>query len=147
MRRIIVIRRDYLHYVRKFKRFEKRHTSLQAHCSPCLALPRPFDRSWSPDPKPYPILASMPKFYLIAIAIEYLCPIEFKQRWHIYRANKGTSSTALGNTWGDQRRRVGISLDSCQFWGSTAKSQVNLSPLLVPKIGADNRTSLRIGLY
>ena len=50
--KIIVIRRDYLHYVRKFKRFEKRQTSLQAHCSPCLALPRPFDRPWSPDPKP-----------------------------------------------------------------------------------------------
>ena len=38
MRRTIVIRRDYLHYVRKFKRFEKRHTSLQAHCSPCFRV-------------------------------------------------------------------------------------------------------------
>ena len=56
MRRTIVIRRDYLHYVRKFKRFEKIHTSLQVHCSPCLALPRPFDRPWSPDPKPEPYI-------------------------------------------------------------------------------------------
>lgn len=38
MRRTIVIRRDYLHYIRKFKRFEKRHTSLQAHCSPCFRV-------------------------------------------------------------------------------------------------------------
>ena len=79
------------------------------------------------------------------IAIESLYPIEFKQRWHIYRASRGTISTALGNTGGVQRRRVEISLNSGQFWGSTAKTHVNLAPLLVPKIGAGNRTSLRIG--
>ncbi|CAI2376405.1 unnamed protein product [Moneuplotes crassus] len=38
MHRTIVIRRDYLHYIRKFKRFEKRHKSLKAHCSPAFRV-------------------------------------------------------------------------------------------------------------
>lgn len=36
MMRTIVIRRDYLHYVRKYNRFEKRHKNISAHCSPCF---------------------------------------------------------------------------------------------------------------
>ena len=38
MRRTIVVRRDYLHYIKKYNRFEKRHKNLAAHCSP--AFPR-----------------------------------------------------------------------------------------------------------
>jgi ribosomal protein S17 len=38
MKRTIIIRRDYLHYVKKYNRFEKRHKNLAAHCSP--AFPR-----------------------------------------------------------------------------------------------------------
>ncbi|CAG5131603.1 unnamed protein product, partial [Candidula unifasciata] len=36
MTRTIVIRREYLHYVRKYCRFEKRHTNLSFHLSPCF---------------------------------------------------------------------------------------------------------------
>lgn len=36
MQRTIVIRRDYLHYVRKYNRFEKRHCNMSVHCSPCF---------------------------------------------------------------------------------------------------------------
>jgi len=36
MMRTIVIRRDYLHYVRKYNRFEKRHKNISVHCSPCF---------------------------------------------------------------------------------------------------------------
>lgn len=36
MQRTIVIRRDYLHYVRKYSRFEKRHKNLSVHLSPCF---------------------------------------------------------------------------------------------------------------
>lgn len=36
MQRTIVIRRDYLHYVRKYNRFEKRHKNLSVHLSPCF---------------------------------------------------------------------------------------------------------------
>ena len=36
MTRTIVIRRDYLHYVRKYNRFEKRHKNIPAHCSPAF---------------------------------------------------------------------------------------------------------------
>ena len=38
MRRTIVIRRDYLHYIRKYQRYEKRHSTLSAHCSPCFRI-------------------------------------------------------------------------------------------------------------
>mmetsp|Transcript_25020 Transcript_25020/g.35041 ORF Transcript_25020/g.35041 Transcript_25020/m.35041 type:complete len:157 (-) Transcript_25020:59-529(-) len=38
MKRTIVIRRDYLHYIRKYDRFEKRHRNVSAHCSPAFKL-------------------------------------------------------------------------------------------------------------
>ena len=36
MKRTIIIRREYLHYISKYNRYEKRHTNLAAHCSPCF---------------------------------------------------------------------------------------------------------------
>ena len=36
MNRTIVVRRDYLHYIRKYNRYEKRHTNVHAHCSPAF---------------------------------------------------------------------------------------------------------------
>merc|ERR1712057_91301 len=36
MERTVVLRRDYLHYITKYNRFEKRHRNLPAHCSPAL---------------------------------------------------------------------------------------------------------------
>jgi len=36
MMRTIVLRRDYLHYIRKYNRFEKRHKNISAHCSPAF---------------------------------------------------------------------------------------------------------------
>uniref|UniRef100_A0A8C6ZFA1 Small ribosomal subunit protein uS17 n=1 Tax=Nothoprocta perdicaria TaxID=30464 RepID=A0A8C6ZFA1_NOTPE len=33
MQRTIVIRRDYLHYIRKYNRFEKRHKNMSVHLS------------------------------------------------------------------------------------------------------------------
>jgi ribosomal protein uS17 len=36
MKRTIVIRRDYLHYIPKYRRFEKRHRNLSVHCSPAF---------------------------------------------------------------------------------------------------------------
>merc|ERR1719150_1420325 len=36
MMRTIVIRREYLHYVKKYNRFEKKHKNLSVHCSPCF---------------------------------------------------------------------------------------------------------------
>ncbi|CAM9494911.1 unnamed protein product [Phaeothamnion confervicola] len=36
MKNSIVIRRDYLHYVKKYRRFEKRHKNTTVHCSPCF---------------------------------------------------------------------------------------------------------------
>eukprot|EP00914_Ancora_sagittata_P019465 GHVO01038919.1.p1 GENE.GHVO01038919.1~~GHVO01038919.1.p1 ORF type:complete len:151 (+),score=23.29 GHVO01038919.1:2-454(+) len=43
MMRTIVVRRDYLHYVRKYNRFEKRHKNISAHCSPCFRDVNPGD--------------------------------------------------------------------------------------------------------
>ena len=36
MKRTVVVRRDYLQYVSKYRRFEKRHTNMSVHCSPCF---------------------------------------------------------------------------------------------------------------
>merc|ERR1712137_1035912 len=36
MQRTIVIRRDYLHYVKKYNRFEKRHKNMSVHISPAF---------------------------------------------------------------------------------------------------------------
>jgi len=36
MERTIVIRRNYLHYVKKYNRFEKRHKNMSVHMSPCF---------------------------------------------------------------------------------------------------------------
>ena len=33
MKNTIVVRRNYLHYVKKYNRFEKRHKNISAHCS------------------------------------------------------------------------------------------------------------------
>ncbi|MES1914171.1 MAG: 40S ribosomal protein S11-B, variant 2 [Cercozoa sp. M6MM] len=38
MDRTVILRRDYLHYVTKYNRYEKRHKNLPAHCSPCFRL-------------------------------------------------------------------------------------------------------------
>ena len=42
MKKTIVIRRDYLHYIKKYNRFEKRHKNLSAHLSPCFRQVRLF---------------------------------------------------------------------------------------------------------
>ncbi|WAR02091.1 RS11-like protein [Mya arenaria] len=36
MQRTIVIRRDYLHFVKKYQRFEKRHKNMSVHLSPAF---------------------------------------------------------------------------------------------------------------
>jgi small subunit ribosomal protein S11e len=38
MRRTIIVRRDYLHWIAKYKRFEKRHTKIPAHLSPAFVV-------------------------------------------------------------------------------------------------------------
>merc|ERR1712027_45128 len=35
MQRSCTVRRDYLHYIKKYQRFEKRHKMVSAHVSPC----------------------------------------------------------------------------------------------------------------
>ena len=38
MRNTIVIRRDFLHFRPKYKRYEKRHTNIPVHCAPCFKV-------------------------------------------------------------------------------------------------------------
>ena len=38
MRRTCIIRRDYLHYIKKYNRFEKRHSNVACHVSPAFRL-------------------------------------------------------------------------------------------------------------
>jgi len=43
MQRTIVIRRDYLHFVKKYNRYEKRHKNMSVHLSPCFRDVGPGD--------------------------------------------------------------------------------------------------------
>jgi len=36
MNRTITLRMDYLHFIKKYQRYEKRHTNISAHISPCF---------------------------------------------------------------------------------------------------------------
>jgi small subunit ribosomal protein S11e len=38
MKRTITVRRDYLHFISKYNRFEKRHSMTSAHCSPAFTI-------------------------------------------------------------------------------------------------------------
>ena len=38
MHNTIIVRRDYLHYVSKYNRYEKRHKNIAVHCSPCFRV-------------------------------------------------------------------------------------------------------------
>ena len=38
MNRTVILRRDYLHYISKYNRYEKRHRNLSAHVSPCFRV-------------------------------------------------------------------------------------------------------------
>eukprot|EP00299_Pterocystis_sp_00344_P009214 c3795_g1_i1.p1 GENE.c3795_g1_i1~~c3795_g1_i1.p1 ORF type:complete len:175 (-),score=44.92 c3795_g1_i1:2-475(-) len=38
MERTLTLRRDYLHYIKKYRRFEKRHTKISAHVSPAFKV-------------------------------------------------------------------------------------------------------------
>jgi len=37
MKRTVIVRRDYLHYISKYRRFEKRHKNIAVHCSPAFS--------------------------------------------------------------------------------------------------------------
>merc|ERR1712033_133349 len=36
MNKTVTVRRDYLHYIKKYNRFEKRHRMMSVHLSPCF---------------------------------------------------------------------------------------------------------------
>ncbi|KAG6585484.1 40S ribosomal protein S11-3, partial [Cucurbita argyrosperma subsp. sororia] len=38
MVRTIIVRRNYLHYVKKYQRYEKRHSNIPAHIAPCFRV-------------------------------------------------------------------------------------------------------------
>lgn len=38
MQKSIIVRRDYVHFVSKYKRYEKRHKNIPAHISPCFQI-------------------------------------------------------------------------------------------------------------
>ena len=38
MKRTVIVRRDYLHFISKYRRFEKRHKNTAAHVSPCFRV-------------------------------------------------------------------------------------------------------------
>merc|ERR1712144_184524 len=63
MKNTITIRRDYLHYISKYRRYEKRHKMISAHCSPCFDA-RPGDMVMVGQCRP---LAKTVKFNVISL--------------------------------------------------------------------------------
>merc|ERR1712159_987683 len=51
MKNTITIRRDYLHYIKKSRRYEKRHKMISAHCAPCFDA-RPGDEVMIGETRP-----------------------------------------------------------------------------------------------
>ncbi|CAG8479467.1 8912_t:CDS:2 [Funneliformis caledonium] len=43
MKRTVIVRREYLHYITKYNRYEKRHKNLAAHLSPAFIGVQPGD--------------------------------------------------------------------------------------------------------
>ena len=43
MNRTVIVRRDFLHYIKKYNRYEKRHTNFAVHVSPAFALVKEGD--------------------------------------------------------------------------------------------------------
>jgi len=66
MHRTLVIRRDYLHYIPKYQRYEKRHKNISAHVSPAFRVEegdqvtvgqcRPLSKTVSLPPPPFLII-------------------------------------------------------------------------------------------
>jgi small subunit ribosomal protein S11e len=38
MNRTLIVRRNYLHFIKKYQRYEKRHSNVAAHVSPCFRV-------------------------------------------------------------------------------------------------------------
>ena len=38
MNRTIIVRRDYMHFIKKYQRYEKRHKNFAVHCSPAFVV-------------------------------------------------------------------------------------------------------------
>merc|ERR1711934_781361 len=51
MKNTITIRRDCLHYIKKYRRYEKRHKMISAHCAPCFDA-RPGDEVMIGETRP-----------------------------------------------------------------------------------------------
>nr|CAB3265747.1 40S ribosomal protein S11-like [Phallusia mammillata] len=65
MQRTIVIRRDFLHYIPKYNRFEKRHKNMSVHLSPCFRDVQLGDLATVGECRP---LSKTVKFNVIKIA-------------------------------------------------------------------------------
>merc|ERR1712243_37703 len=74
MQRTIVIRRDYLHYVRKYNRFEKRHRNMSVHLSPCFRDVTPGD----------------------VVTVGECRPLSKTVRFNVIKVSKGTGSSKKG---------------------------------------------------
>mmetsp|Transcript_27645 Transcript_27645/g.20762 ORF Transcript_27645/g.20762 Transcript_27645/m.20762 type:complete len:159 (-) Transcript_27645:37-513(-) len=65
MKRTIIVRRDYLHYVPKYNRFEKRHKNIAAHISPAFIDAALGDKVWVGECRP---LSKTVRFNVLSIS-------------------------------------------------------------------------------
>jgi len=80
MKRTIIVRRDYLHYVPKYNRFEKRHHNIPAHCSPAF-LVKEGDVVTIGQCRP---LSKTIRFNVLSIAPQDITGLQKKKQFRIF---------------------------------------------------------------
>ncbi|KAL7150934.1 hypothetical protein ABFS83_05G146900 [Erythranthe nasuta] len=73
MMRTIIVRKDYFHWVKKYQRYEKRHSNIPAHVSPCFRV-KEGDR----------------------VTIGQCRPLSKTVRFNVLKVSQAGSSSALG---------------------------------------------------
>ena len=78
MKRTIIIRRNYLHYIKKYNRFEKRHKNVAVHCSPCFSDVKEGDIVTAGQRRP---LAKTVRFNVVKVKSHQIFGTARKQFW------------------------------------------------------------------
>jgi len=96
MHRTIIIRRDYLQWIRKYKRFEKRHAKIPAHCSPAFIV-KEGDIVTIGECRP---LSKTVHFNVISVN-KLIARVCLRQADSLVRTNVSTCATLCAEIWVD----------------------------------------------
>lgn len=99
MTRTIVLRRDYLRWVVKYRRYEKRHKTVSAHCSPCF-LVKDGD----------------------VVTVGQCRPLSKTVRFNVLKVDSATEAGAMRVRYCGRRRGRGRGVVDCEGYGGESAS-------------------------